>query len=219
MKPSPKVFGKALQLGKCSREKVIRWLVSAQESLEKIPTPQGRAKFLYKISDTAILDWKKNDPTYREMVPCGKMPGDCSMCCHASVQAHDDEIELLADLVVSGKVTIDLELLKKQILVTGGGNEIRDWFKLPWAERRCVFLGQDKKCSVYEDRPMVCRKWFVAEVDNSHCHEDDHFGGIAYVEKVEAFSAAGSAYDTTHDRLPMKLYRVLVRRGFIKEEK
>ena len=36
-----------------------------------------------------------------------------------------------------------------------------EWAPLLKPENRCVFLGNDDACTIYEDRPAVCRKVLV----------------------------------------------------------
>jgi Fe-S-cluster containining protein len=81
----------------------------------------------------------------------------CSGCCHYEVEITQDEAALLKRAVLGG-LSIDRERLAVQ-----AGRERRslEWKKLGDRTNRCVFLGDDEACSVYEDRPSICRKHLV----------------------------------------------------------
>ncbi|MCM2351858.1 MAG: YkgJ family cysteine cluster protein [Bacteriovoracaceae bacterium] len=36
-------------------------------------------------------------------------------------------------------------------------NDSDAFFKIQYEDRKCIFLGDDGACTVYEDRPSVCR--------------------------------------------------------------
>lgn len=83
----------------------------------------------------------------------------CSACCRSfAKQITDDEADLLASLVKSGTVTIDLDKLNQQ------ANELRS--EDPELRKKaelspCPFIGENNRCTVYADRPSVCRKYYV----------------------------------------------------------
>jgi len=81
----------------------------------------------------------------------------CCGCCHGEVEVTRDEAVVLKSLVVGG-VAVDLDRLKAQ-----ASRERRspEWAKFWSIENRCVFLGEDGACRIYEDRPASCRRLLV----------------------------------------------------------
>lgn len=73
----------------------------------------------------------------------------CAACCRGfAKQVTEDEADLLADAVKSGRVEIDRNELRRQAHETTGAAP-------------CVFLGTDGRCRVYDLRPVACRKYHV----------------------------------------------------------
>lgn len=81
----------------------------------------------------------------------------CSGCCHYEIEITRDEAEVLGTLVRGG-VDIDLSRLAKQAGRERKGPEWRDVLQ---ADNRCVFLGTDGACRIYESRPAACRRLLV----------------------------------------------------------
>ena len=83
----------------------------------------------------------------------------CSACCRTfAKQISEDDADLLAEAVNSGRVSIDVEALKLQAEQKNSGGA-------------CVFLSEDGRCRVYSMRPVVCRKYHVSS-PQSACGED-----------------------------------------------
>ncbi len=117
--------------------------------MNKISSPLERANFIHHVVD----DYNRevfNHPLIDSLSPCRS---GCSACCHTQVSITEDEAELLASRVQEG-VKIDYSILQKQMSV---GNSTEEFFKLSYENRRCVFLGGDKRCLIYNNRPSVCR--------------------------------------------------------------
>jgi Fe-S-cluster containining protein len=81
----------------------------------------------------------------------------CSGCCHYEVEITHDEAVLLAT-IVRGGVTIDGSRLKEQAMRE---RKSPKWNDIPRADNRCVFLGPDEACLIYEQRPSACRRLIV----------------------------------------------------------
>ncbi len=117
--------------------------------LKKISSPLERARFVHHVVD----DYNREvfaHPLVKELSPCKK---GCTGCCHTQVSITEDEAQLLASRVQEG-VKIDYALLQKQM---NAGNCSDEFYKLSYESRKCVFLGTEGLCQVYEDRPSVCR--------------------------------------------------------------
>jgi len=80
----------------------------------------------------------------------------CSFCCFLKVDINDDEAMLLTEYSRKIGLDIDYEKLEKQKVKTDA-----EFLKLPYKDRRCIFLNKENSCSVYEHRPSACRKLLV----------------------------------------------------------
>ena len=113
-------------------------------------TPPGvpRAESLHQLIDLALEEAKTLPITCRS---------GCSGCCHFAVEITRDEAELLVELLTSG-VEIDIGKLERQAKREPTSPE----WQVHWSnESRCVFLGSDSRCRIYEHRPAACRKLLV----------------------------------------------------------
>jgi Fe-S-cluster containining protein len=70
------------------------------------------------------------------------------------VSVNKDEAKLLAHRVIEDNIELDL----KKLYIQGNvENSAKQWFKLPYELRGCVFLNKNGECRIYDDRPSVCR--------------------------------------------------------------
>lgn len=111
-------------------------------------------------------------------VTCGK---GCAACCHVRVHVNSREAELLLAYAVEQGVDIDLAKLQRQ-----ADKGDATWHELSIEDRRCVFLGEDRTCRVYEHRPGACRKYHVL-TDPDLCDMDKYpRGKVGIVFDTEA---------------------------------
>lgn len=117
-------------------------------TLSDAPPGRARAMRFHALIDSA-MEAARSLP-----VSCRK---GCSGCCHFAVEITSDEAELLRDLLDAG-IEIDLGKLARQSSLE---LDSAAW-RIPWSdESRCVFLGSDFECRIYEHRPVACRKLVV----------------------------------------------------------
>jgi Fe-S-cluster containining protein len=90
------------------------------------------------------------------MLPLACSKG-CSGCCHYEVEITSDDAAVLKLVIDEGHM-IDRERLAVQ---AARERKSPEWRKFWSKENRCVFLGDDGACGIYEDRPSVCRKHVV----------------------------------------------------------
>jgi uncharacterized protein len=119
------------------------------KKLNKTHEPIKRARYVHRIVDE-LNEYIFNDPQVKTLSPC---TSGCSACCHTQVSVTKDEADLLASRIQNG-VKINLDKLHVQMAIK---NSTAAWNALTYEERKCVFLDTENKCSVYEDRPSVCR--------------------------------------------------------------
>lgn len=91
--------------------------------------------------------------TSEHTIQCSK---GCSFCCYQQVDITIDEAKLLRAYAIEKDIKIDKFTLKKQLV-----RDYKAFQKLPLKRRKCVFLGKNGECSVYEHRPSACRKLLV----------------------------------------------------------
>ena len=121
----------------------------ALDHLKKLTNPILRAKFVHEAVDEFNQEVFTH-PLVKQYSPCTM---GCSACCHTQVSVTEDEAILLARIVKQG-LPIDLNQLQHQMKAKDDDSE---YYKMPFAERKCIFLQEDGACGVYEDRPSVCR--------------------------------------------------------------
>lgn len=119
------------------------------QNLKRITDKLTKAKLIHQMVDE-FNDEVFTHPLVKELSPC-KL--GCTACCHTQVSVTDAEAKLLAHRINNG-VAIDRRLLQLQAKTK---NNSDSFFKLKYEDRKCIFLGEDGGCRIYDDRPSVCR--------------------------------------------------------------
>lgn len=153
------------------------------QKISKISDPIKKAKYVHKKINEEIESQFKNQMVDK-LVQCKK---GCSACCHSQVAITESEAFLLAQKVDEG-YGIDFERLQIQAMA---GNSAKEFFKLSYEERACVFLNDSNQYSIYEDRPSVCRTNYVLS-DPVNCEIRD--GESPSVQLLNTFSADSWVY-------------------------
>jgi Fe-S-cluster containining protein len=104
----------------------------------------------------------------------------CAACCHARVDISKHEKRLLLTHLKQHKIKVNKDRLSVQAQALREGR----WDQLPFADRRCVFLDENSRCSIYENRPLLCRRYFVTSL-KEHCY-DENWSQIARVTDSDA---------------------------------
>lgn len=92
-----------------------------------------------------MMDRSQEELNFKDYIQCSKQ--ECSFCCHDKIMGSYSEMVNIIELVKEKNIPIN-----KSVIQT---NE--NWNTLSFAERACPLLSNGK-CSIYEDRPMICRK-------------------------------------------------------------
>jgi Fe-S-cluster containining protein len=100
-----------------------------------------------------------------EKATCNK---GCSFCCHDSIIVSKMEIEHIKKVVAEKGITPNRERLAKQKL----NNK-----SIKWADKACSLLSEPDQngkriCTIYEDRPMICRSHNSRE-DPKFCNKSE----------------------------------------------
>lgn len=137
----------------------------ALNQLRQIFSPIARAKLVHaKIEEH--LSKNLSDPIVAKHISCKK---GCTACCHTQVSINKDEAELLANKILSGIIKIDIDRLANQAQAADDSSK---WYKLSYLDRKCIFIDEEGGCSVYSDRPSVCRTNYSVS-DASFCSTED----------------------------------------------
>lgn len=111
--------------------------------------------------DSSILFIKEVHASSSEPISC---KAGCGACCHQPVFTSYKEFETLRTYLIANDVKIEKSRLEVQV------QDIDDmiYHKATIPERRCVFLGDTGSCTIYEARPIMCRRHIVYS-DPKHC--------------------------------------------------
>ena len=129
--------------------------------------------------------------------------GGCFGCCSLDVSCFPEEVERLADLVMSGEVDIDIERLRRRIQ---GSKKIAD----NW----CPFL-KDGDCSVHDSRPVMCSNMIVTS-EPKHCHPISKIDKKQVIHKDSSNRYSFLALTYGQVKLHIALFNILLRNGYTK---
>ena len=155
------------------------------EQLSRASSLVVRAKLIHGVVDEFNKEIFSH-PLVKELSPCKQ---GCSACCHTQVSVTSDEADLLVQRIEAG-VEINLDRLRLQMATK---DDSREFFKLSYEDRKCIFLDGSGSCSVYEDRPSVCRTNAVLG-SAQQCETGDTQGQLRLVKTPKADMAIYAAY-------------------------
>lgn len=154
-----------------------------REKLRSFAAGAERARWLHEMVDREM---KATDGI---ALSCGK---GCAGCCSYEVEVTADEAVLLADAVRRG-TTIDFGRMARQ---AGRERKGPEWSRYGDPDNRCVFLGDDGACRIYEDRPASCRKHVVTTPASACTTEGASVAPVQVLLAEILVSAALSIEDT-----------------------
>ena len=183
-------------LGPEAREGALQALGREMRSLRALPKGPARAREVHRRVDEALARFAALKPEVVSQVRCGK---GCAHCCRLWVGVTRDEAELLAERVLAGTARADPARLEAQC----AWDAPAAFLGKPREEASCVFLGPDGACSVYEDRPSICRAVLVAS-DPEYCRTGDQLTRITAVINpyAEVVVSAALSVDAEDDPPP-----------------
>lgn len=133
----------------------------------------------------------------------------CNFCCYNEVTITWDEAALLYEISndenFESRFKIDWNKVEEQRAVRHS--------TLAHEQRACVYL-KDGECSVYEARPMACRKYFVQN-DPEKCDYQKHPQGkteVVYLRPAEMLATSMMSIQETGTMADM-LYKVRMKLG------
>jgi Fe-S-cluster containining protein len=178
------------------RDNALQSLAREAQRIRDVPAGPARARWVHARVNEALARFKATKPELMEQVRCGK---GCAHCCRLWVGITRDDAALLAERVRAGTASADAERLEAQ----------RHWdtpmvfVGKPAAQASCVFLGPDGACTVYEDRPTICRALLVAS-DPELCRADDPAAQVTAVinPNLDVIVSAALTVDAEGDPPP-----------------
>ena len=124
-------------------------LDQARKQLGQVPEGVPRARKLHSLVDQEIAQ------AHHIKASCQK---GCSACCHIEVEITSYETEILATLINDGH-QIDSQRLAEQSERAVGDSRWKKSSQDP--SNQCIFLSPSGDCSIYDDRPVMCRRHSV----------------------------------------------------------
>jgi hypothetical protein len=166
------------------------------EKLRAFPRGTARARALHRMIDSELAAASSVEVSCRR---------GCCGCCHYEVEVTADEAELLAEAVREGTE------VERARLVSQAGRERKspEWQRFFSPDNRCVFLGQDGACRVYDRRPSSCRKLLVTTPASACTELGARIAPVRVLLADLALSAALSLEGSSTGSLPSMLLRAL----------
>lgn len=147
--------------------------------LVDVPNDVLRARALHQLVESEI------DSEKDIQISCRK---GCSACCHMEVEVTSYEAKILGKLVKDGHA-IDRSRLQRQSQRT---LQDAQWKQGPRnADNPCVFLNGEGSCSIYEHRPVMCRRHSVT-TPPKNCDTLDATITVRYFPKVDLYISAAN---------------------------
>ena len=151
-------------------------LVQAKTQLGQLTPGRERAREIHARVEREI-DSVEPVPT-----TCKK---GCAACCHLEVEITNEEALVLSDLIVKGH-HVDFNRLAAQ---ANRRHQDSAWKTRVSEDNRCVFLGSDNACSVYESRPATCRRHSVVS-PVEFCEDPSKDPEVRHIPKVDILMSA-----------------------------
>lgn len=150
----------------------------------------------------ALVDEKIQKLGLPAMSSCRK---GYAACCHITVLVSNSEARQLAGMIKAGTVSVDMNLMREQATFVGTDYE---YATLPREKNRCVFLGADNTCKIYEKRPTSCRKYMVRS-DPKICSDIKGNPEVVASIEVESMASGFADLDRNSDNMAKSILRYL----------
>lgn len=151
----------------------------ATQTLQTASAGPARARKLHELVEKEIAQAAEIESS------CKK---GCSACCHMEVEITSYEAEILAKLIQDGHV-IDQTRLQKQSARSLQDNQWKQGIRN--LDSKCIFLNNEGACSIYENRPVMCRRHSVTS-PAKNCETLDAPITIKYYPRVDLLISAAN---------------------------
>lgn len=152
--------------------------------LGAIPPGPGRAAEAGRLVDRAVKQFMVKFVKTGITPPCKE---GCAHCCRLRIETCRSELDGLAERIIRDCLPIDWARLCAQ-----AGRHQDDFYTAKMGKNnRCVFLGDDNLCKVYDIRPVACRE-HLAAMNPEKCSMDldGQFNSYIYIEESRAIANA-----------------------------
>lgn len=110
----------------------------------------------------------------------------CSNCCHMRVEVCSSEVDYIVETLKEKPMTICWDRL-----VTQAGKHVDDFYSSNMGEdNRCVLLGDDGLCMIYEARPSACREHLSVSGPEGCLMDQPRTHSSIYIETTRSISNA-----------------------------
>lgn len=194
----------ARTFAKLSKERISRKISERMtERLSRLSSHYEWARKAHQQVDHELAK-DLDDQLIEKVLACRK---GCSACCHTQVSATLEEASLLAKRIEADQIEVNFELLKLQASYSPD-----NWLHLNYEKRKCIFVGSDGSCQVYEDRPSVCRSNYVLGTPDQCSTKDGIQRPLRMLKTPRADMAIVGQFksSTRSGTLPALLYEVLL---------
>lgn len=187
-----------------SYRKLLKYI---SKKLDKVSDPIKRSEYVHKKIDKEI-ELLFEDDSVQKLTQCKK---GCSACCHSQVAVTEDEAIQLARIIENGQ---DINWTRLWVQAKAG-NDMKSFMEISYDLRACVFLDQKGECSIYENRPSVCRTNYVVS-DPQNCKAIT--GEVKSVQLLNTYGADSWIYafftkNRLNGTLPYMVKRLLDHQG------
>jgi Fe-S-cluster containining protein len=180
---------------------ILKMYDAIKEDVKKMRKDIGISEITKSAYEFIDVKLKEQLDSQSKIKPSCK--SGCSYCCHLNVGIGLDEAKNLAKHLDD---TMIVHLKKQRDVLIGLGKGGYESFPhvTDWNTSACVFL-KDSKCSVYSDRPMACRMYFVASEPKLCDPVENKDGKTAQLITTEAEILRGVMSHYYHNK-PMPIY-------------
>lgn len=154
-------------------------LTAASQKIMAASAGPDRARKLHELVEQEIEQGADIE------ISCKK---GCSACCHMEVEVTSYEAKILAKIVGDGHV-IDKARLQKQSERSLQDNQWKQGIRN--LDSKCVFLNNEGACSIYESRPVMCRRHSVTS-PAKNCETLDAPITLRYFPRVDLLISAAN---------------------------
>lgn len=139
------------QLDPKAKNSFLNIFLKVQEVYKKHLESNDPISVYYNFLQYIIEAGELNKSHEHPEISCSK---GCGFCCSINVDSFEHEVMYINEIIKEQNIVFDEERLKKQA-------EAKNWNDLDPKDKKCVFLGDDNTCRIYDYRPLSCRKHFV----------------------------------------------------------
>lgn len=185
----------------------LRFTQAVITTLAKMINSTERVRFVHDMIDQEMNDLFQNEAV-KKLTACQK---GCAACCHTQVSVTKDEANLLAERIMEGH-PIHWDNFHLQVKAD---NNTTDYMSINYSNRACIFLDSDNLCSVYEDRPSVCRTNAVVGSADQCKNDDGQFRTQQILNTYNADMIIMGAYLHSEDNgaLPSMIWKSLTEKN------